>query len=617
MLQGEKILSWSNSLNDEQRGAVESTIQNVALIAGPGTGKTRTLLNKALQLIEEEVAPADRVRIVNFTNAGVFDLRRKLVSDPTYSRIDARSATTFHSLALRILFAVRSAAIPKPFVVLDDWEERTFVDQLAKHEMALRDIRRARRLREDYNSRWCIASESADEWLSEGDRRQYEAVYNLAKDLLGFATRGELTFLWWRYLRANPKASHTELAFPWTHLLVDEYQDLNECEHEILERLGSAGVHVFAVGDPNQSIYETMRHAHPELCWEFPKRVSPGELHVLKQSYRCPASVLRLGQALLDNAEGVPDPNLAQSEGETHILSFPSDSGERSGLARLARHLLKHHPDSRVLVAVATRSLGKAFVEALAPLVTVEDRTAKPAEGPEECRLAMALLRLVKERRDSVAAATAIILNCAPSSRAERVAELLQVGRENGLRIADILDGKIELSGRLGVGCARAGKMLHALKNSDRPIDTLREVTGCDEVGGGVDETEERLEETLTPPDQLAPGRVTVMTLHGCKGTEAEWVLIPAAEPGVLERDLVGAPKEERRRLLYVGMTRAIDGLFISFSAERRDPQRYRDPLGSSRRKGSSVFVDEVCDRAGLHPESATAFLTARLRGTA
>lgn len=479
--------------------------------------------------------------------------------------------------------------------------------------MGLRDIRRARKLRQDYNSRWCIASESADEWLSEGDRRRYEAVYNLAKDLLGFTTRGELTFLWWRYLRANPNVRHAELAFPWTHLLVDEYQDLNECEHEILQRLAAAGVHVFAVGDPNQSIYETMRHAHPELCWSFADRVAPGELHVLQQSYRCPKSVLRLGQALMNNAEGVPDPTLARTEGESHILSFPSDSGERSGVARLAERLLREHPDSRVLVAVATRSIGKAFVDELEPLVAVEDRTTQASEGPEECRLARALLRLLKEPQDSVAAATAMILNCAASTRAERVAELLASGRQNGVRIAEIFHGNAMLPSRLAIGRGRAREMLEALKNSDRPIDTLTEITGCAEVAAGVDETEQRLEEVLTMPEQLTPGRVTVMTLHACKGTEAEWVFIPAAEPGVLEQDLVGAAKEERRRLLYVGMTRAVNGLFISFSAERYGPERYRDPLGPSRRKGPSVFVDEVCDRADLSPQSATRFLRERL----
>jgi superfamily I DNA/RNA helicase len=227
--------------------------------------------------------------------------------------------------------------------------------------------------------------------------------------------------------------------------------------------------------------------------------------------------------------------------------------------------------------------------------------------------LARALLKLLKEPQDSVAAATAIILNCAPSSRVRWVAELLQVGQTAGLRIADIFQGKVQLSGQLGAAHRRASEMLEAVRRSSSPPDTLREITGCQEMADSVDELVDRLEEVLTTPEQLAPGIVTVMTLHGCKGTEAEWVIIPASEPGVLERDLVGARKEERRRLFYVGMTRAISGLFVSFSAQRWDTQRYRDPLGPSQRKGPSIFVDEICDRTGQHPKSGSQFLRDRL----
>jgi superfamily I DNA/RNA helicase len=608
-------MPWDEGLNELQRGAVASTSPNVAVVAGPGTGKTRTLLNKALQLIEEEIAPAERIRIVVFTNAGVYDLRKKLTSEVGYSAMSPASASTFHSLALRTLRAARASSVPSPLVVLDDWEEKVFIDELAKMRLGLRDIRIARRLREDYNSRWCIASETADRWLSEGARRQYEEVYTLAKDLLGFTTRGELTFLWWRYLRANPGASHSDVGFPWTHLLVDEYQDLNECEHDILQWLARAGVRVFAVGDPNQSIYETLRHAHPHFCWSFPERVTPGELHVLNLSYRCPAEVLRYGRALLGTEEGVPDPSLAQYEGEARILTFPSDSGERSGLARLAEHLLSHHPASRIMLAVPTRGLAPGFAEEFASLVPVEDRTLKEGEGPEECRLARALLRLLTEPRDSVAAATAIILNCGRTTRSQRLRELFGLAHQAGVRIADILTRDLGLTGPLVRAKRRTNDMLEALRGSTRLADTLRELTGCDEPGVETEELQARIEGVLAQTEQLEPGKVTIMTLHAAKGTEAEWVIIPSVEPGLFERDLVGAPKEERRRLLYVGMTRAIEGLFLSFARRRYGPQRYGDPTGPSARKGPSVFIDEMCDRMGRSPESASEFLRQRLRG--
>ena len=603
-------MSWYDNLNELQRTAVASTSPNVAVIAGAGTGKTRTLVGKALQLIQEEVAPPDRVRIVTFTRAGVYDLRKKVASDPAYSAIRPESASTFHSLALQTLRKAGAPSLASPLVVLDDWEEETFIDQLAKLRLGIKDIRIAERRRKDYNSRWCIASDTADQWLSEGDRRQYEAVYNLAKDLLGFTTRGELTFLWWRYLRANPAARHVDLAFPWTHLLVDEYQDLNECEHDILQYLARAGVSVFAVGDPNQSIYETMRHAHPEFCWEFRKRVAPGELHVLRQSYRCPSEILLLGQALLGSAPGVPDPSLARSKGEAHMLWFPVDTAERSGLARFAEHLLCRYPESRVLLAVPTRSLGHGFVAEFAPLVPVEDRVSRRAEAPEECRLARALLRLLKNPKDGVAAATAIILKCPASTRAERVGQLVEAGEQAGTRIADVLTSDVPLPGPLADARRRTNEMLDLLRNSGPHLpETLRQLTGCGESAGDADQLEARMQEVLAQTEQLEPGKVTIMTVHASKGTEAEWVIIPAVEPGPFERGYVGAPKEERRRLLYVGMTRAINGLFLSFSARRYRQQRYADPTGPSFRKGASVFIDEIYDRTGRHPESGTEFL--------
>lgn len=612
-------MNWPRGLNPDQQHAIECGTANVATVAGPGTGKTRTLLHKALQLLEEEIARPDDMRIVNFTNAGVFDLRRKMVADAEYASLDPRMATTFHSLALRILLSANAPTVPSPLVVLDDWEERTFVDQLAKMQLNLDNVRRARRMREDYNSRWCIASESVDEWLGDGSRRQYEAVYNLAKDLLAFTTRGELTFLWWRFLRSQPGSSHRDLEFQWSHLLVDEYQDLNECEQDILELLARSGVSVFAVGDPNQSIYETMRHAHPDLCWSFAERVSPGELFVLDQSYRCPSAVLRFGRALFEDPQGVPDPDRAATVGEAEILNFPTDDAERSALARLAAGILSRYPESRVLVAVPTRTMAKPIADELAEVVTVEDRTRKPVEGPDECRLANAILKLMREPRNSVAAATAIVLFCAPSTRDTRVRELLQAGRAAGLKIADFLTGQGVLPRQLDRGRQRTLQAIEAVTHSGEPLRSLGEITGCTGLGSDSDmeNAEERIERVLAGTEQLSPGRATVMTLHACKGTEAEWVILPSVEPGLYERDSVGAAKEERRRLLYVGMTRAMEGLFISFAARRWGSDRYRDPVSQSSRKGPSVFLDEICDRAGYTVRAGGEFLREKLAALA
>ena len=356
-------MKWAVGLNAEQQAAISAS-SHAALIAGPGTGKTRTLLAKTLQLIEDESATAGRIRLVNFTNAGVRDLKRKVRADSAYASISQDQITTFHSLALRSLLSVESRAIPSPLVILDDWEELHFIDRLVNAELSLGDVRKARRLREDYNARWCQATTDVTKWLNN-ERRSFERFYRVSQEALQFLTRGELTFVWWNHLHATPGARPEELGVTYSHLLVDEYQDLNECEHEILRMLTKVGVTVFAVGDPNQSIYESMRHAHPEFCAAFPTRVAGGTLHILDQSFRCPATVLEAGAALLDHRQGIPDPRKASPGGEVRLLRFVDDNGEVSGLAQLARSQVSNVPRRRVLVAVPTRSVAAAFAKEL------------------------------------------------------------------------------------------------------------------------------------------------------------------------------------------------------------------------------------------------------------
>ena len=131
-------MAWHDVANDRQIAAIASVLKNTAVIAGPGTGKTLTLLTKAVQLIEEEALTGDRIRIVNFTNAGVIDLKCKIATDSKYGGVRADNVSTFHSLALRALSRVSGTAIQRPVVILDDWEEHHLLDQLNNHSWPLK-----------------------------------------------------------------------------------------------------------------------------------------------------------------------------------------------------------------------------------------------------------------------------------------------------------------------------------------------------------------------------------------------------------------------------------------------------------------------------------------------
>ena len=427
------------------------------------------------------------------------------------------------------------------------------------------------------------------------------------KDVLALTTRGELTFLWWRYLRSHAQLERFALGVNTDYILADEYQDLNECEHEIFQLLAENGVHVFAVGDPNQSIYESLRHAHPQFCWEFPDRIALADLNVLHRSYRCSRAVLEFGSALLGTAEGVPNPDMALHEGEARILSFPSDAGEVSGVARLAQALLEEDPQRRVLIAVPSRRAAASFHAGLQELeVPCENRATNDDELDDECRLARAYGRLLKEPNDSVAAATAIVLNCASTTWRVRSRELLDLGYKRGERIAALLGSEFAPSGPIGKGITSARLDLERLRESENMGETLAQLTGCASVEA---ESTHEDDHSLPDPAAIQPGRVTVMTVHSCKGLQADVTILPSVEPGGYERDLVGALKEERRRLLYVGITRAVDKVYLTFARRRFGPGRYGDPTGGSPRKDASTFIDDICDRMGIQPQLGQGYL--------
>lgn len=600
-------MAWSDGLNKEQQEAVVGDNPNGCVVAGPGTGKTRTLLGKALQLIEDEEVPPDRLRIVNFTNAGIHDLHRTVGSDDAYGAIEPSTIRTFHSLALRALRRVGAASVPSPLVILGDWEERIFIDEFTKSQLGLRDVRQARKIRADYDARWCIAQEEIDDWLSDGARRDFERIYTAMKDVLGLTTRGELTFLWWRYLRSQAELDEFALGIDADYVLADEYQDLNECEHEILQLLTANGVHIFAVGDPNQSIYESLRHAHPEFCWSFRDRIVPADMTILQRSYRCSKAVLEFGSALLGAADGIPDPRLAQRKGEAWILSFPSDTGEVSGVARLAQALLEEEPQRRILVAVPSRRAARTFADGLSEIgVQFENRATADDEPDLGCRLARAYRRLLREPNDSVAAATAIVLSCARTTQRVRSRELLELAYERSERIASLLRGDLVPPGPLGKAVTAVRLALEHLRSADDENEALVDLTGCESAGVEGDHEDDR---ASGDPPAIEPGKVTIMTVHSCKGLQADIAILPSVEPGSYERDLVGALKEERRRLLYVGITRAVDRVYLTFARRRFGPGRYGDPTGGSPRKEASSFIDDICDRLRTRPRSGGTYL--------
>ena len=268
---------------------------------------------------------------------------------------------------------------------------------------------------------------------------------------------------------------------------------------------------------------------------------------------------------------------------------------------------LKEEPQRRILIAVPSRRAAATFATGLEEIgVQFENRAIDDGELDTQCRLARAYRRLLREPSDSVAAASAIILNCARTTRRDRSQELLNLAYERGERIAALLSSEFVPPGPLRKGVTAARRGLEHLQSAEDATVALVELTGCATAGTEGDHEEDP---SVEDPAAIEPGRVTIMTVHSCKGLQADITILPTVEPGSYERDFVGALKEERRRLLYVGITRAVDRVYLTFARRRYGPGRYGDPTGGSPRKEASTFIDDICDRLGNRPQRGNEYL--------
>lgn len=608
-------------LNSRQKNAVESTHSNVAVVAGPGTGKSKVLLYRAVELMTRCSKPSDVV-LCSFTNASVNDLRKTLDEGQDYVSARLARTTTFHSLSLRSLLKMKAG--PPQVFIADDWEETELIDSYLKRELKLSRITAARKRRRDFDARWCQAKEDPTDWLNMEDRRTFLDAWDRVKAALEFLTRSELTYRWWQRLSNEPAASNEDLGIDFKYLLVDEYQDLNECEHGILEILSGRGCEVFVVGDPNQSIYEGLRHAHPELCASFQGRFSDSEEIVLDETYRCPDAVLKAATALMANdsgLRGVPTKSHRDTSGYFDLVNYPTETAEASGIAQSARLLLASLPATRILVLVPARQVADIIATELTAL-NVDFRTTfrpRPAHD-EQAKKAEAIARLIGNSQDSLAAATLILLCGAGGKREQNIYELVNKCSGEGFTAAGLLIASLPsgLSQSLVKAIGLARKLLEEFKSL--PLEEA--IARLQNDFGGIDlehyllpaQERKRLEEdsgeVLSEDEEVpssAPPGVTLTTYHSSKGLEADYVFAAAVEPPFFEDDS-RASTGEKRRLLFVGITRALTMTAVSYASRRYGTSGYISQSGGSRR-GPSDLVTQIGEQLGTTPSTGSDFV--------
>ena len=636
-----------NSLNDAQRQAVAASQGRQLVLAGAGSGKTRVLVHRIAWLIQVELASAHSILSVTFTNKAAAEMRQRIEQllgiNPAGMWVG-----TFHGLAHRLLRAHwQEAGLAQNFQILDSDDQQRLIKRVIR-EMGLDEQKWPAR-----QVQWFINGQK-DEGLrprhiqASGDlflatMRDIYVAYEQACDRAGVIDFSELLLRALDLWRDQPDLlQHYQRRF--RHILVDEFQDTNAVQYAWLRLLASGGDSLMAVGDDDQSIYG-WRGAKIENIHQYTADFPDAELIRLEQNYRSTGGILKAANALIANNSGRLGKELWTDMGEGEPLTLYAaynEHDEARYVVETIESLIKQG-NARDEIAILYRSNAQSRVleEAL-----LRERIPYRIYGGQrfferaEIKNAMAYLRLLEGRGND--AALERVINVPPRGIGEKTVEAIREhARHSQLSMWDAMCQLLAAKALKGRAASALGAFIELLENLaakvlDMPLhlmtQTVIEQSGLiiyhqEEKGEKGQARVENLEElvsaarnfeTSDEDADLSPlsaflghasleagdtqadeheDSIQLMTLHSAKGLEFPYVFLVGMEEGLFPHKMsLEEPGrlEEERRLAYVGITRAMRQLVMTYAETRR-------LYGSETYNKVSRFVREI--PAGLVQE--------------
>ncbi len=234
---------------DEQRAVLgHDREQHARLLAGPGTGKSATVVALIMKLLEQPSRP--RVRLLTFTRAATAELAKKVSEHPDLV-VDRPS--TIHSFAISVVLRNQgSADFPDPLRIADEWEMRNLIEPDLATMVGVTPTVVRKQLIPEMAANWESLEPREDPEVDQQTRNRFLGTWDEHRRIYGYTLLAELPDLLRRALE-----THGDLleGLDFDMLVVDEYQDLNACDLRVLRLLADRGVAVFGVGDDEQSIY--------------------------------------------------------------------------------------------------------------------------------------------------------------------------------------------------------------------------------------------------------------------------------------------------------------------------------------------------------------------------
>ncbi|MGE0456130.1 MAG: ATP-dependent helicase [Vicinamibacteria bacterium] len=611
-------------LNPDQREAVTTTKGPLLVLAGAGTGKTRVITTRIAYLISLGLDPAS-ILAVTFTNKAAGEMRERLAA---LAGETARAVTmgTFHAFCARVLREHGHAlGLPRKFTICDASDQlsavKTAMRELRVHETTMQPSAVLARVSLAKNR-----MQTPEEFLAQGSGGRDQLVGSVWQRYREYLARtrtldfDDLLLETVRLLRDHEDV-RAHYRKRYRHVLVDEYQDTNHPQYEIVRLIGGGHRNVCVVGDDDQSIYG-WRGADVRKILGFHRDFGGAKVVRLQTNYRSTRPILEAANTVIRKNAARHDKALESVRGDGEPVRFArlkDETGEAQFVVEAAQRLLRAGAAKPSDFAILCRTQiqfrpfeGELRANGL-PYVLVGGMSFFDRK---EVRDIVAFLKLAVNPRDETSLTR--IINTPPRGVGKASLDrVLAFATDHGLPASEAFERAAEIEGlspqsvegyqRLRgaidrSGLADAGRQLVArLEAFLNTIDYKGEVTrlysdpmlrearwaGVLEVLNFAENHVRRssrpsllgfLEElALSSGDgpeekpELRGDAITLMTLHAAKGLEFPHVFLVGLEEGLLPhaRAVAEGGIEEERRLAYVGITRAMTTLTLSFAFER------------------------------------------------
>ncbi|EJG1636134.1 DNA helicase II [Vibrio parahaemolyticus] len=612
-----------DGLNDKQREAVAAPLENLLVLAGAGSGKTRVLVHRIAWLMSVEQASPFSIMSVTFTNKAAAEMRGR-IEELMMGSASGMWNGTFHGICHRILRAhYLDAKLPEDFQIIDSDDQQRLLKRLIKAQNLDEKQWPARQVA------WWINGKK-DEGLRPVHIDAYHdpvtktylqlyTAYQEACDRAGLVDFAEILLRAHELLRDNKFVrEHYQARFK--HILVDEFQDTNNIQYAWLRMMAGPECHVMIVGDDDQSIYG-WRGAKVENIEKFTREFPSVTTIRLEQNYRSTKTILEASNTLIANntermgkelwTDGVVGEPISVYSAYNELdearfaVNKIKEWQDKGGALNDAAMLYRNNAQSRVLE--------EALIQAGLPYRIYGGMRFFERQ---EIKDALAYMRLMANRNDD--AAFERVVNTPTRGLGDKTLETIRrAARGRGCTMWEasvaMLDEQV-LAGRAAGALGRFIELITALEDDtlEMPLheqtDHVIKYSGLfamyeQEKGEKSKARIENLEELVTATRQfekpeeaeemslltaflthaaLEAGEgqadefedaVQLMTLHSAKGLEFPLVFMVGVEEGMFPSQMSAEEAgrlEEERRLCYVGMTRAMQKLYITYAEMRR-----------------------------------------------